>query len=532
MSKDAVKGRPGENHSLGDALQDDRLNLFATAFRSSAAGIVLLTLDGVIVDANEAYCAILKYSRDQLIGHTAVALGIATEEDRNKALAAFESEGGPTRPMEFRIRCRDGEFRDVLFTNNEIEINHVGYRVATVIDITARKQAEQEREQLREQLLQAQKMESVGRLAGGLAHDFNNMLAVIAGYAESILETMDDSDPLWEQVKQISEAGHRSANLTRQLLAFSRMQTLLPTITNINDAIENFHKMLGRVIREDIILDMVLSPGIGNVKIDLGKLEQAIMNLVVNSRDAMPHGGRLRIETHLVKLDDSSVAGQGVVRPGEYAHIAVIDTGCGMTEEVKSKIFEPFYTTKDLSKGTGLGLAMVYGFISQSRGHISVESQPGIGTTVNIYLPICEEDRPVSRDLDDKEPAPSKGEHILLVEDEPLLRKFLQHLLEGNGYTVTAACNGHEALNLVQKRDLQPDLVLTDIVMPHLSGVQLVRMIKDKQPQAKAVYMSGYSGDSENGALILDSTIPFIHKPFSNSQLLEEIRRALGAAFR
>lgn len=398
----------------------------------------------------------------------------------------------------------------------------------TFLDVTERKKAEAERDKLQEQLLQAQKMESIGRLAGGVAHDFNNMLSIILGFGEHILEQLKPEDPLRQEVKQMVEAGRRSAVLTGQLLAFSRKQTLQPRVVSINDVVTNLEKMLRRLIREDIELGLQLTPDVPSVLVDPGQLEQVIMNLAVNARDAMPSGGKLLIETGLVELDRHYADIHRDVKPGKFVLLALSDTGCGMTEEVRKMVFEPFYTTKERDKGTGLGLAMVYGIVKQSGGNIWVYSEPDKGTTFKIYLPVTDRKPDVGRDTIVEAHSVGHGEHILVVEDEEMLRSFLEALLPRMGYKATVVANGGEALLMMEEKGFKPDLILTDVVMPRMSGKELVSRLERDHPDLKVIYMSGYTDNSVVHHGVLDPGTNFIQKPFTNKHLLGKLREVLG----
>lgn len=399
----------------------------------------------------------------------------------------------------------------------------------TFLDISDQKKAEADRDRLQEQLFQSQKLESIGRLAGGVAHDFNNMLSVIIGYGENVLEQLHQGDPMREEVKEIVAAGRRSAALTRQLLAFSRKQTLQPEVLDLNDVIHNLEKMLHRLIGEDIELELALAQDISRVLVDPGQVEQVIMNLAINARDAMPEGGKLLIETAETELGQTYAEKHPEVTPGNYVLLAMTDTGCGIPNEFMDKVFEPFFTTKEEGKGTGLGLAMVYGIVKQSGGNIWVYSESSQGTTFKIYLPRTEaKHEPVKRKAVGVN-RKGGGEHILAVEDEETLRRFIGTLLPRLGYKVTLAANGGEALLLIEEKGLQPDLLLTDVVMPNMSGKQLVARLRMSRPDLKVLYMSGYTDNSIVHHGVLDPDTPFLQKPFTMNQIAAKIREVLSS---
>jgi CheY-like chemotaxis protein len=373
--------------------------------------------------------------------------------------------------------------------------------------------------------MQAQKMEAVGQLAGGIAHDFNNLLTVINGYGE-MLERRDLPADVIDDVRAILHAGKSAASLTRQLLAFSRRAMIEPRPTDINHVVRHLNSILPRLIGEDIVLDFALADGMPRVLVDSAQLDQAIINLAVNARDAMPLGGRLTIETGSVVIDDIYVAAHPGSRPGPHAMIAVTDTGVGMDDTVKRRLFEPFFTTKERGHGTGLGLAMVYGTVKQSGGSIWVYSEAGLGTTFKIYLPITGlEERPDIK----REPAQtlSGRETILLVEDQDDVRRLARQVLERQGYTVIDIANPRDTFKL----DLDPsrhiDLLLTDVVMPHISGRQLARVWQARYPLIRVLYMSGYTADTIVKHGVLEEGLAFIAKPFSGTALLEKVREVL-----
>jgi PAS domain S-box-containing protein len=396
-------------------------------------------------------------------------------------------------------------------------------------DVTEHKRAEAQQRNLEAQLSQAQKMESVGRLAGGVAHDFNNLLMVILGYAEMALSDSDALTPdLRGQVQQIQAGGERARDLTRQLLAFGRKQTLQMTVLDLNGVILGFEKMLGRLIGEDIQVQASLNFGIGRVEADAAQIEQVLLNLAVNARDAMPNGGRFSIETTDVVLDDAYVALHPDVEPGAYVMLAVSDTGCGMNAETLRMVFEPFFTTKEPGKGTGLGLPMVYGIVKQHRGSISVYSEPGLGTTFKIYLPRALGAGQTEGATSLPSSVPARGtQTILIVEDEPAVRKLTQKMLADLGYDVIVAESGIDAVRLAGERDAI-HLLLADVIMPGISGREVFTRVSALHPGIKVLYMSGYTADVIAHHGILDAGVRLLQKPFTGRSLAEKIAEALA----
>lgn len=495
-----------------------------------AGEMVLITdPEGTILYVNPAFEAVTGYSREEATGHNPRLLK-SDKQDKAfyQGLWGTISNGRIWKGRMVNKR-KDGKFYTEEATISPVKdasgqtLNYV----AVKRDITQQLRLGKEKDTLQEQFQQAQKLESIGRLAGGVAHDFNNMLSVILGYGEIILEKLHQGDPLQEDIKEIVAAGHRSKALTRQLLAFSRKQALQPEVLNLNDLILDLEKMLRRLIGEDIELELILGKDIARVPADRGQIEQVILNLAVNARDAMQQGGKLLIETADVELDDTYAEKHPGVEPGEYVHLAVTDTGCGMDKEILRHIFDPFFTTKEKGRGTGLGLSSVYGIITQSEGNIWVCSEPGQGTTFKIYLPQTEA---LQRPAAAKHEAVSHdggGKHILVVEDEESLRKLMASLLSRLGYKVTLAANGGEALLLVGKKGLPPDLIITDVVMPNMSGKELIDRLRRNHPHLKVLYMSGYTDNAIVHHGVLDPGIPFIQKPFNIRNLAEKVQSVL-----
>ncbi len=392
--------------------------------------------------------------------------------------------------------------------------------------VRQRKEAEEALRKTEEQLRQAQKMEAVGRLAGGVAHDFNNLLTAIMGYGQLLQRRLPSGDPAFRDAEEIRRAAERAASLTRQLLAFSRQQILQPRVLDLNAAITDMHNMLRRLIGEDIELRTVPEQGLGHVKADPGQVEQVLMNLVINASDAMPAGGKLTIEAANVELDQAHARARQDVRPGPYVMLAVSDTDCGMDAATRGRIFEPFFTTKESGKGTGLGLSTVYGIIKQSDGHIDVYSEPGRGTTFKIYLPRVDES------LSKAEPAraqlvlPEGAESVLVVEDDEAVRSAIRRTLQLCGYMVLEARDGAEALHLVGRQGLVLDLLVTDVVMPRMSGPELVIHVAAIRPELRVLYLSGYPDRAIIHHDVLASA-PFLQKPFTPDALARKVREVL-----
>jgi signal transduction histidine kinase len=394
-----------------------------------------------------------------------------------------------------------------------------GFFVAVFDNIT-------ERRKLEEQLRQSQKMEAVGQLAGGIAHDFNNLLMVINGYAELLQNRIDEKSPLRVNVDEIRHAGDRAASLTRQLLAFSRRQVLQPKVLDLNGVISHLGTMLQRLIGEDLELRMLLRQDLGTVLADPGQIEQVLLNLVVNARDAMSTGGKLILETDNVVLDETFAREHPAVVPGPHVLLAVSDTGAGIPGEIRARIFEPFFSTKERGKGTGLGLSTVYGIIKQSNGYISVWSEVGKGTTFKIYLPRVEGEVQV---LSSASPAASLqgGETLLVVEDESAVQEVIERVLSGNGYRVLLACGGSEALRVSGEHEGPIDLLITDVVMPGMGGREVASRLETSRPGLRVLFMSGYTDDAISHHGILETGLKFLQKPFTTDALLRKVREAL-----
>ena len=390
-----------------------------------------------------------------------------------------------------------------------------------------------ERKRLEEQFLQSQKMEAIGQLAGGIAHDFNNLLTAILGYCQLGMMKVPPEDGINGYLREIHRAAERASHLTRQLLAFSRRQIIEPRLINLNDLILNMDKMLRRLISENIELVALPALDLGLVRIDPGQVEQIVINLAVNARDAMPEGGTLTIETSSVVLDEEYARVNPEVIPGGYCMLAVTDSGIGMTEEIKAHVFEPFFTTKEVGKGSGLGLSTCYGIVAQNNGHITFDSEPTKGTTFRIYLPLLEGPATAMATSDRHDHLPEGTETVLLVEDEPSVRDVASHVLREQGYTVLEAGNGNEALNMVQAHSHgQIHLLLTDVVMPLMGGRELAGQIREIHPETAVLYTSGYTDDAIIRHGVLEADTEFIEKPFTPTDLARKVRELLDQRYR
>jgi CheY-like chemotaxis protein len=370
-------------------------------------------------------------------------------------------------------------------------------------------------------------MEAVGRLAGGVAHDFNNLLTVITGYGEMLQARLRPDDPLRNMVVEMVKAGGRAASLTRQLLAFSRQQVVAPRVVDLNAVVANMERMLMRVIGEDVELATALDPELGRVHADPGQIEQVILNLVVNARDAMPTGGKLTIETRNVDLDDDYARRHTEVRPGRFALLAVSDTGAGMDAATQARVFEPFFTTKGAGKGTGLGLASVYGIVKQAGGHNALYSEVGSGATFKVYLPAVDSTVAVGGPHASSLGNSTGMETILLVEDEAAVRSLAGMALRMNGYTVLEASGAAEALRLIERHPKPVDLLVTDVVMPGMGGRELAERLTSDRPQMKVIYMSGYTDDAVVRHGVLHEDVHFLQEPFTGNALARKVREVL-----
>jgi PAS domain S-box-containing protein len=501
--------------------EEERARL-SSAVEQAAESIVITDPEGILVYVNPAFERVTGYGRDEVLGRNLRALMSGpSDADLDPApwtsLARGESWSG----------CAVHKRKDGTLVREEVTIspvrdaagrivNHVG----VLRDVTYERQIEAE-------LRQAQKMEAMGRLAGGVAHDFNNILTIITGRCQILMRREAENAALRRELDLISSAANRAAALTRQLLIFSRKEVVNPRVLDLGALAANLEKMLGRLIGEHIELVIVQEPGLGHVKADPGQLEQVLMNLAVNGRDAMPTGGRLTIAT--ADVDEAHARRHAGAAPGPYVMLAVTDTGCGIPLDILPRIFEPFFTTKGPEKGTGLGLATVYGIIKQSGGDISVESEPGKGTTFRILLPRVDEPVAAPENLGAHPGALRGSETILCAEDEDEVRALAREILRINGYTVLEARHGRDALEIAGRHSGPIHLLLTDVVMPQVGGPALARQLLRDRPEIKVLYVSGYTDDEVLSHGVAQGSVAFLQKPFTAVALLREIREVLDA---
>jgi two-component system cell cycle sensor histidine kinase/response regulator CckA len=495
---------------------------YRSLVQSSVYGIYRSSLEGRFLDVNPALISMLGYSAAEEVLLLDPEKDIfANPEEHTRLIEEFRCTGR-LDGIEVKWKRRDASAITVRISGRAVSSADEPADVLEAIaeDVT-------DRRALEDQFRQAQKMEAVGRLAGGVAHDFNNLLMVISGYAEVILAGLDFDHPLREKATAIQQASDRATTLTRQLLAFSRKQLLELKVVDVNAIVADMERLLRPLIGENVELVAKLAPKAGHVRADAGQLEQVLMNLVVNAKDAMPAGGRLSIQTRNLVLDESHRRGQTFIHPGNYVMLSVTDTGTGMDKETQSRIFEPFFTTKEKGKGTGLGLSTVYGIVKQSGGYVIVQSELGHGTSFHIYLPQVE-------GIIEKHAAPVAGataggtETILLVEDEESVRQLVRDTLEAKGYNVVDAENGEAGLAAAARHMGNIDLVITDVVMPGLGGREMVERLSVTRPEAKVLFLSGYTEDAILSEGSIQSGTAFLQKPFTLQNLSRKVREVLG----
>jgi len=528
ISVNVLKGEGEELilHVVRDITEQKRAEMgmrnLITAIEQSAETIVITDLEGRIQYCNPAFEKITGYSKEEAIGQNPRILksGLHSAEFYGQLWATIKK--GEVWTGHLTNKKKDGSVYEEDATISPIRdaSGKVSGFVAVKRDVT-------ERLQLESQLRQAQKLESIGRLAGGVAHDFNNLLTVINGYAEVLLADLDRTDPLWSSIDEIRKAGDRAAGLTKQLLAFSRKQIIEPKALDLNSTIRESERMLQRLIGEDIVLAAELDPLLGPVMADPEQVHQVIMNLVVNARDAMPDGGRLEIGTANFEVTSADASIHEDAKPGRYVVMSVTDSGAGMDEQTRQHIFEPFFTTKAGDKGTGLGLSTVYGIMRQSGGWIDVASKVGAGTSFKLYFPRIDRGSVEEHHEAGRTEAPHGGETILLVEDQDAVRRLTKSILMAYGYQILEAPNANEALSIGEKYSGEIDLLLTDVVLPGINGKELGERLKKLRPKVKVLFTSGYPSDVIANRGVLDVGMAYIAKPFSPDMLAAKVREVL-----
>jgi two-component system cell cycle sensor histidine kinase/response regulator CckA len=497
---------------------------YRSLVQSAVYGIYRSSLEGRFFDVNPALITMLGYDSAEEVLALDPKLDVFVDPSEQMRVMAEFRRGARLDNVEVRWKRKDGSAITVRLSGRVVNNPEETAEVVEIIaeDIT-------ERRVLENQFRQAQKMEAVGRLAGGVAHDFNNLLMVISGYAEVLLEHTRKNDPLYPKIEAIHQATDRATTLTRQLLAFSRKQLLELKVVDLNIIVEDIKRLLRPLIGENIELQTQLAPDLGRTRADAGQIEQVLMNLVVNSKDAMPNGGKVTIQSANARLNHEDVRREySYIHPGLYVVLSVTDTGEGMDKETQLRIFEPFFTTKEKGKGTGLGLSTVYGIIKQSGGYVLVQSEPGQGTTFRIYLPRVEDALETVGTLGISSSQNGGSETVLLVEDEESVRQLARETLESKGYKVLEAENGEAALRIVSNYSDKIDMLITDVVMPGMSGRELSARLCASRPQTKVLYLSGYTEDAIGHEGVVDPHTVFLQKPFTLQMLSRKVREVLG----
>jgi len=521
----------GRNQPKDSTLSRRTSTLALAVERSAPVGLVAVGNDGCLLYANATFCRMVGWSEDELIGQRA-PFPYWSKEHAPELEARFRKliEQGGSSPYDGIFRRRNGEEFVVDIAPSPL-LDDAGNRlgwIAAVCDATDRVKALEERARLTDQLVHAQKMEAVGRLAGGVAHDFNNLLSVIVNATEFIAEEATDLGPCQEDVDEILKAAGRASALTRQLLVFSRREITIPAIVDINVVLSSLEKLLRRTIGEDVTLTCRTAREPLLVKMDSGHLEQAIMNLVINARDATPSGGSISLSSARLDLDPGSAERLGNLHPGPFVTIEVADTGTGMSADVLARVFDPFFTTKPAGKGTGLGLSIVYGIVQEAGGHVSVSSEVGRGTRIRIHLPACSQSTSATHHVIAPLPA-GNGELVLLVEDEEAVLALTRRLLLRSGYEVIVARDGMEALSVFERESSRIRLLVTDVVMPHMLGTELAAQLRETHPQLGVVFLSGYLEGIDLEA-IASMGAELVPKPIMRDRLLAALRNAAGGS--
>jgi len=498
-----------------------------TIFDASPAGIALLN-DRRFEKVNKAFYRITGYREDEVIGENTRLL--YSDENEYARVGGFYNSVYKTGPVitETMFRTKSGKDIDIFlsFSPLDPDLNGTGV-IGAFLDVTELKDMEREKSKLEEMFLHSQKMESIGRLAGGIAHDFNNMLTAILGNAELVKDHLPPSGREYAEMEIIERAATSAVNLTRQLLAFSRKQVIAPKILNLNDSIRNIKKMLLTLLGETIVLEVICDTQVGNIKADSGYIEQVIINLAVNARDAMPDGGKLVIETANVILDEAYSRSHINIVPGRFVMFAISDTGIGMTKEVADHCFEPFFTTKENGKGTGLGLATVYGIVNQCGGSIAVYSELGKGTVFKIYFPFADGEAAHSITHETSAAVLTGNEAILIVEDNEYVLKLSEHILTRAGYMVITAATGEDAIKVADDFKGEINLLITDVILPGMNGKEISGKISGRYPNIRTLFSSGYTAEVIDRQGMLETGIDFIGKPYTSQQLTAKVREIL-----
>jgi len=494
---------------------------FAVAFRSNPNAVAITYVEtGRYVDVNDSFLSMYGYDRDEVIDHTAIELDIWEEPERRDEMVRTVREQGVVRGFQFAFRHKSGMVGTARLSAGLTDLGGRPCILGVTNDVT-------EQVHLEEQLRQAQRMEAVGQLTGGIAHDFNNLLTAILGFTHLMQSELSPADPLYALTERIVYSGERAASLTSQLLAFSRKQMIQPRVLDLSTVMPDMDQMLQRVIGEDVEMRTVLAPDLWPVKMDPAQVEQIIVNIAVNARHAMPRGGQLTIEVSNTVLDEDAVADRPETEPGEYVQLAITDTGVGMSDEVMAQIFEPFFTTREVGQGTGLGLSTVYGIVKQNQGDIRVHSQVGQGTTFEIYIPRARQAAPSPPDRDQAADLPRGTETVLVVEDDPNVQDLIASTLRMQGYTVLQAATAPEALRLTDEHGGDLHLLLTDLLLPGMNGIELASRLATTNPGIKVLLTSGYTADVIERHGVPSHGIAFIEKPFSPSDMARKVRDVL-----
>jgi two-component system, cell cycle sensor histidine kinase and response regulator CckA len=522
LNSDVTSMQQEQHASSGQALRDSEAR-YRRLFEAAQDGILILDAQkGSIIDVNPYLMKLLDYSRQEFLGKALWDIGLFKNIEASKEAFKELQAKQYVRYDDLPLKTRAGQTINVEFVSNVYGVNGDQVIQCNIRDITKRKHAEQSEQRI----LQAQKMEAVGQLAGGLAHDFNNLLGVILGYCELLTDREDLAESTRQMIGNIGTAGLSAKKLTQDLLAFSRRKVLLPVVMDLNVAVDHIHPMLERLIGDDIELDSVLTNDLGAITADPNHIEQVLMNLAINARDAMPKGGKITFETTNVEIDETYVQQHVPMNPGRYVMLSVRDTGTGMDLETRSQIFDPFFTTKDCGKGTGLGLTTVFGIVKQSGGTIGVYSEPGKGTTFKIHFPRCDK---VPVLVEPIKPNQLRGgkETILLVDDATPLRMLTKLILEQCGYTVLDSGEPAEALRMAEGHKGPLPLMITDVVMPGFTGRVLAERLTADRPETRVLFTSGYADEETAKYGILGADNAFLEKPFTRDDLVRKVRELL-----